>query len=1017
MWMLSRANIARLFVAALVVTTVHGQTWNGAGANDNWSTGGASGNWTGAAAPVSNGTANVAFGGSTRLTPFMDNNWNINSLVFNSGAGAFTLGEISGDALIVESGGITNNSLNTETINTIVVAAVAQTWTASSGALSFGNLLSGNALSFLGTVTIDGSFSTGIHAGIVNVGGLTKNGTGTLLLDSGAGNSSYTGLTTINTGTVSVTKLANAGSNSSLGAPTGSNATILLGSATAATLSYTGGTDSTDRAITINGAGGGTIQATAAGTLTLTGGINNSGNPLSFDTNTGNITETGLISGGGGLTKTGTGTLTLPGANTFSGTLFLNAGTLAVGNNAAAGTGTLALSGGAIQAVTSPQTLANTVSILADTTFAGSLGLTFSGPVTVTGARTLTVNNAATTTFSGTVNLAGGNSLTEVGTGALTFSQPNTLAGAFNLNAGTFNAPNNVTFSSTGTFTQNAGTTFTGGTLINQGSFVYNGGTFSGQLNNQGSSTFNADFTASDGLVNSANMTVASGRTLTLNGAGLDNEGGLALSGTLAGNGALVNNSSITGSGSIAGSGGFTNNGTLTASAGNFTLSNSGTNTNNGTITLPNGFQFRVTGTTLNNSGTINLNSATLAGTGTLANLAAGVVDGPGTISAATFTNSGIVQPGKGTLNILSAWTNNGALQLTDFTSNVTGGTITNAGQIQGQGSIGAPVINNATIAPSSGGTLNIGGTLQNNASGLVRVSSGNTLAALSGLVTNAGIINLTGGTFDNNAHALNNTGQVSGYGTLSTGGLTNNGSVTFTGGTTTVNGDVTNASGKTVRILYNPAIFTGNVTNNGTFKTTSTTATFAGTFTNNGTFSSDPATQYFQDLKIGATGALQGGVGDLFVINGNLTNNSTQNSLFNISGGQITLASGAHTMAWAGANLGASAAGFTNNFGIGTFELNSGNTLTLTGGTLYVHAFELGGGLSQISSITGNGSNIYYDVNNPANAYLNDGTYSLQGGGVLAPVNVVPEPGTIALLFAGTMASWITLRRRHRKM
>jgi hypothetical protein len=347
----------------------------------------------------------------------------------------------------------------------------------------------------------------------------------------------------------------------------------------------------------------------------------------------------------------------------------------------------------------------------------------------------------------------------------------------------------------------------------------------------------------------------------------------------------------------------------------------------------------------------------------------------------------------------------------------VTGGTITNAGQIQGQGSIGAPVINNATIAPSSGGTLNIGGTLQNNASGLVRVSSGNTFAALSGLVTNAGIINLTGGTFDNNAHALNNTGQVSGYGTLSTGGLTNNGSVTFTGGTTTVNGDVTNASGKTVRILYNPAIFTGNVTNNGTFKTTSTTATFAGTFTNNGTFSSDPATQYFQDLKIGATGALQGGVGDLFVINGNLTNNSTQNSLFNISGGQITLASGAHTMAWAGANLGASAAGFTNNFGIGTFELNSGNTLTLTGGTLYVHAFELGGGLSQISSITGNGSNIYYDVNNPANAYLNDGTYSLQGGGVLAPVNVVPEPGTIALLFAGTMASWITLRRRHRKM
>ena len=37
------------------------------------------------------------------------------------------------------------------------------------------------------------------------------------------------------------------------------------------------------------------------------------------------------------------------------------------------------------------------------------------------------------------------------------------------------------------------------------------------------------------------------------------------------------------------------------------------------------------------------------------------------------------------------------------------------------------------------------------------------------------------------------NTGQISGHGTLATGGLTNNGSMTLTGGFTTVNGPLTN--------------------------------------------------------------------------------------------------------------------------------------------------------------------------------------------------------------------------------
>jgi len=100
-----------------------------------------------------------------------------------------------------------------------------------------------------------------------------------------------------------------------------------------------------------------------------------------------------------------------------------------------------------------------------------------------------------------------------------------------------------------------------------------------------------------------------------------------------------------------------------------------------------------------------------------------------------------------------------------------------------------------------------------------------------------------------------------------------------------------------------------------------------------------------------------------------------------------------AHTFNLPGADLGAVAAGYTTNFAWKTFRLGAGESLVLQdgnaspGAALYTRSLILEGGLVQISAITGNGFNIYYDPAASGNAYLNGGSYTLGGGGSIKPV------------------------------
>ena len=132
-------------------------------------------NWNPDTTPANNGTADLIFGGTTRLTPDMNANWNVNSVTFNNTAGAFTLNSIIGATLTVGAGGITNNDADNQTINHAITLGAAQTWTAAAGSLDiYGAINNGGNL-----LTINAARRRSVIDGVLSgSGGLTKNGLG-----------------------------------------------------------------------------------------------------------------------------------------------------------------------------------------------------------------------------------------------------------------------------------------------------------------------------------------------------------------------------------------------------------------------------------------------------------------------------------------------------------------------------------------------------------------------------------------------------------------------------------------------------------------------------------------------------------------------------------------------------------------------------------------------------------------------------------------------------------------------
>jgi len=274
-------------------------TWSGA-ANNTWAN---ANNWVSSVPGATSGTTSndtvVFYSGNT--VPVVDAGRNVQTILFESAnVGALTLGTTGGNALLLTAGGsiqVTSWVVNPQTINAPLVLEGANALytfnsdsTTASATLSFGGSITGGAAG--NTVLTLG----GDNIGANTISGAIGNGLATSLaiVESGpcnwilSGPNTYTGGTTVNQGTLTVT------STGTLGAPTspltintaanGISATVYInGSQSVGTLSSTilGGNTTG----TLNIAAGSTLRVNQAASADFGATLNiAAGTPTSFGT-------------------------------------------------------------------------------------------------------------------------------------------------------------------------------------------------------------------------------------------------------------------------------------------------------------------------------------------------------------------------------------------------------------------------------------------------------------------------------------------------------------------------------------------------------------------------------------------------------------------------------------------------------------------------------------------------------------------------------------------------------------
>ena len=505
---------------------------------------------------------------------------------------------------------------------------------------------------------------------------------------------------------------------------------------------------------------------------------------------------------------------------------------------------------------------------------------------------------------------------------------------------------------------------------------------------------------ASASFTNTGAITLGSGRTWTINGGTLNQNGG-----TIGGPGTLsLNNLTANLTTSIT-------NATTAFLANNVTINGPGTLTNAAGQTMS--LKYVTVGATgsLDNRGTL-ITNGTVAVNGPFTTTTGSVlrVQSDGSTGFANFTTAG-------------SFTNNGAIELTSLTAgysalvgvagantltNAAGATITSLVGTGGARTIDAQLANLGTVTLLQPLALTHPNAAHTNSGTIDATAIDWTLnqSGASASFTNTGTVTIgSGRTWTINGGTLNQSaGSIGGPGTLSLNSLTANLTTNITNATTavvatgvTINGPgtLTNAVGQSMSLRYVTIGVTGALDNRGTLIANGTVAvngpftttagsilrvqsdgstgfanfTTAGSFTNNGAIELTSLTAGYSALvgvagtntltnAVGATITTLVGTGGPRTIDAQLNNVGTLTLLQPLS---LNHADAAHTNSgtidataidWT-LNQSGTNPSFTNT---GTVIIGSGKTWTINGGTLNQSAGSIGGpGTLSLNNLTAN--------------------------------------------------------------
>ena len=349
-------------------------TWNTTTTDSNWVTSGSENNWSTGAATYPGSVTGTSSTDTATFSSATSNNTsitinsptlNIGSITFSgSGQPAYTIGTVSGNSLLLTSGGqITDSatgSSGTATVNAPLILEPGSSTTAGTysfnastsssshvlvvgGAVAGGTtsqgitltLTTGTTIPTTASDTITGNIGDGNAQGGVAV---SKTAVGTWVL---SGSNTYSGGTAISAGVLQINGAASLPTSGTVNVSvTGAELLLYNPAASTITGTYGGsgqslllngvGTSANSGALRVDTASGGVLNATWQGAVTLGSSsivTPTTGNSVTFS---GNVTDNGNQ-----LQKQGGGILTLSGANnSLTGSALIGNGTLKLANTA-----------------------------------------------------------------------------------------------------------------------------------------------------------------------------------------------------------------------------------------------------------------------------------------------------------------------------------------------------------------------------------------------------------------------------------------------------------------------------------------------------------------------------------------------------------------------------------------------------------------------------------------------------------------------------------------------------------